>query len=98
MEHHSTEHKELSEQLDSWWRTQTDFKAKKALAGFLKVHPDTIGDYFSGKNFPRPDIANRLYELTNINLENNVDIGKYTICNKCNDKWTEIIKYYTNSD
>jgi len=66
MEHHSTEHKELSEQLDSWWRTQTDFKAKKALAGFLKVHPDTIGDYFSGKNFPRPDIANRLYELTNI--------------------------------
>jgi len=62
----STKHKELSEQLATWWRTQTDFKAKKALAGFLKVHPDTLGDYFSGKNFPRWDIANRLFELTNI--------------------------------
>ena len=30
--------------------------------------------------------------------ENNVDIGKYTICSKCNSKWAEIIKYYTNSD
>jgi len=66
VEHHSTKHKELSEQLASWWRTQTDFKTKKALAGFLKVHPDTLGDYFSGRKFPRSDIADRLRELTNI--------------------------------
>ena len=59
-------HEELSEQLTSWWRTQIDFKTKKALAGFLRVHPDTLGEYFSGKSFPRSDIANRLYELTNI--------------------------------
>ena len=59
-------HEELSEQLTSWWRGQTDFKTKKALAGFLKVHPDTLGDYFSGRKFPRSDIADRLSELTNI--------------------------------
>jgi len=62
----SGKHKELSEQLATWWRTQTDFQTKKALAGFLKVHPDTIGEYFSGKKFPRWDIANRLFQLTNI--------------------------------
>ena len=66
MEHHSVKHKELSEQLATWWRTQTDFKTKKALAGFLKVHPDTLGSYFSGRKLPSSDIANRLCELTNI--------------------------------
>ena len=67
-------HEELSEQLTSWWRTQTDFKTKKALAGFLRVHPDTLGEYFSGKSFPRSDIANRLCELTNIEcLKSDVD-------------------------
>jgi hypothetical protein len=64
--HYSSKHKELSEQLTTWWRTQTDFKTKKALAGLLKVHPDTLGDYFSGRKFPKSDIANRLFELTNI--------------------------------
>lgn len=77
MEYHSAKHKELSEQLAAWWRTQTDFKTKKALAGSLKVHPDTLGDYFSGRKFPRSDIASRLYELTNIEclkrLEPDVD-------------------------
>ena len=62
----SGKHKELSEQLAAWWCAQTDFKTKKALAGFLKVHPDTLGEYFSGKSFPRWDIACRLFELTNI--------------------------------
>jgi hypothetical protein len=62
----SGKHKELSEQLTAWWRAQTDFKTKKALAGFLKVHPDTLGEYFSGKSFPRWDIANKLFELTDI--------------------------------
>jgi len=66
VEYHSSKHKELSEQLTSWWRTQTDFKTKKTLADFLKVHPDTLGDYFSGRKFPRLDIANRLCELTKI--------------------------------
>jgi hypothetical protein len=61
-----TKHEELSEQLTGWWRTQTDFKTKKALAGFLRVHPDTLGDYFSGRKFPRSDIADRLSGLTNI--------------------------------
>jgi len=70
----SAKYKELSGQLANWWQTQTDFKTKKALAGFLKVHPDTIGDYFSGRRFPRSDIANRLYELTNIgSLKTNFD-------------------------
>ena len=62
----SAKHKELSEQLTAWWRTQTDFKTKKALAGLLKVHPDTLGEYFSGKSFPRWDIANKLFEMTSI--------------------------------
>ncbi len=66
MKHHSAKHKELSEQLATWWRTQTDFKTKKALAVFLKVHPDTLGGYFSGRKLPISDIANRLCELTNI--------------------------------
>ena len=66
MEYHSAKHKELSEQLTSWWRTQTEFKTKKALAGLLKVHPDTLGDYLSGRQFPKSDIANRLYEITDI--------------------------------
>ncbi len=65
-DHHSSKHKELSEQLTGWWRAQTNFKTKKELATFLKVHPDTLGDYFPGRQFPRPDIANRLYELTKI--------------------------------
>ena len=59
-------HKELSEQLTSWWHTQTEFETKKALAALLKVHPDTLGDYFSGRKFPKSDIANRLCEVTNI--------------------------------
>ena len=66
MEHHPAKHKELSEQLATWWHTQTEFKTKKALAGLLKVHPDTLGDYFSGRRYPKPDIASRLCELTNI--------------------------------
>ncbi len=66
MGYRSEKHKELSEQLTTWWRKQTDFKTKKALAGLLKVHPDTLGDYFSGRKFPKSDIANRLYELTDI--------------------------------
>lgn len=66
MDYHSSKHKELSEQLTTWWNTQTDFKTKKALAGLLKVHPDTLGDYFSGRQFPKSDMANRLRELTNI--------------------------------
>ena len=66
MGYRSEKHQELSEQLTTWWRKQTDFKTKKELAGLLKVHPDTLGDYFSGRKFPNPDIASRLYELTNI--------------------------------
>lgn len=66
MEYHSTKHEELSEQLATWWLTQTNFKTKKALAGFLKVSADTIGDCLSGRRFPRSDIASRIYELTNI--------------------------------
>lgn len=62
----AAKHEELSQQLTAWWRAQTDFKTKKALAGFLKVHPDTVGEYFSGKSFPRWVIANRLFVLTNI--------------------------------
>lgn len=62
----SAKHKELSKQLANWWSTQTDFKTKKALAGFLKVHPVTLAEYFSGRSFPRCDIANRLWELANI--------------------------------
>jgi len=66
VEYHSVKHEELSEQLATWWRTQTQFETKKSMAGFLKVHPDTLGDYFSGRKFPRSDIASRLSELTNI--------------------------------
>jgi hypothetical protein len=66
LEQHSTKHEELSEELTTWWRMQTEFKTKKALAGFLKVHPDTVGEYFSGRTFPRSDIADRLGGLTNI--------------------------------
>lgn len=66
MDYHSSKHKELSEQLTSWWSAQADFKTKRELADALKVHPDTLGDYFSGRKFPKPDIANRLCELTNI--------------------------------
>ena len=74
VEHDSAKHKELSEQLATWWRTQTDFKTKKALAGFLKVHPDTLGGYFSGRTSPRSDIANSLCDLTNIRcLKRDVD-------------------------
>ncbi len=79
MEYHSSKHKELSEQLTSWWRTQTDFKTKRMLADFLKVHPDTLGDYFSGRKFPRLDIANRLCELTKIVcLEANAGAGSFS--------------------
>lgn len=76
MEHSSAKakHEELSEKLTTWWRMQTDFKTKKSLAGFLKVHPDTLGEYFSGRTFPRSDIANRLGTLTSIEcLRNDFD-------------------------
>ncbi|MFC1962303.1 helix-turn-helix domain-containing protein [Chloroflexota bacterium] len=63
-ENQSSKHKELSEQLNGWWRAQTGFKTKKELAVFLGVHPDTLGDYFPGRQFPRADIARKLYELT----------------------------------
>ena len=66
MRYRSEKHKELSEQLATWWREQTGFTTKKALAGFLEVHPDTLGDYFSGRRLPKSDIANRLWELANI--------------------------------
>ena len=62
----SGKHEELSEQLAAWWQIQTNFKTKKDLAGFLNVHRDTVGDYFSGRRFPKPEIADRLYELTKI--------------------------------
>jgi len=55
---------------------QTQFKTKKELAAFLKVHPDTVGDYFSGRKFPRSDIANRLGGLANIRcLKHDFDGG-----------------------
>ena len=74
VEHHSVKHIELSEALATWWRMQTEFKTKKALAAFLEVHPDTVGDYFSGRKFPRSDIAERLFELTDIEcLKHNPD-------------------------
>ncbi len=57
---------ELAEQLAAWWVKQTDFKTKRALAAELKIHPDTLGDYFSGRKFPRSDIASGLYGLTRI--------------------------------
>ena len=71
----SAKHKELSQQLATWWRAQTHFKTKKALAGFLKVHPDTVGEYFSGKSFPRWDVANKLFELTNIQCLKPADVS-----------------------
>ena len=67
MEHDSAKQKEFSERLVSWWRTQTDFKTKQALAAFIKVHPVTLSGYFTGKSFPGAEVANRLYELTKIN-------------------------------
>lgn len=76
MEYHSAKHKELSEELATWWPMQTQFKTKKALAAFLEVHPDTVGDYFSGRKFPRSDIANRLGGLTNIScLKHDLNSG-----------------------
>jgi hypothetical protein len=66
MENHPEDQKDLSEQLGTWWRTQTDFTTKKALAEFIKIHPDTLGDYFSGKRSPKSETAKRLYELTSI--------------------------------
>ncbi len=66
MEFRGSKYKELSEQLGAWWGTQKDYATKRALAGLLKVHPDTLGDYFSGRKFPQPDIAVRLYELTHL--------------------------------
>jgi transcriptional regulator with XRE-family HTH domain len=66
MSNHRDKRKELPEQLSTWWSTQTRFVTKKELAGCLNIHRDSIGDYFSGKRFPKPDIAIRLYELTNI--------------------------------
>ncbi len=66
MNHPSTRHKELSEELTSWWHAQDDFKTKKAMAGSLKVHPDTLGDYFRGRQFPKGEIANRLWEFTRL--------------------------------
>ena len=66
MDYLPSRYKDLSEQLTSWWRAQADFKTKKALADSLKVHPDTLGDYFSGKRFPKGGIASRLWELTKI--------------------------------
>jgi hypothetical protein len=71
LEHHSAKHEELSEELTTWWRMQTEFETKKALAAFLKVHPDTVGEYFSGRTFPRSDIANRLGTLTDIRCVKN---------------------------
>jgi hypothetical protein len=62
----SRKYEELVEQLTTWWSIQTEFKTKKALAALLEVHPDTVGDYFAGRKFPRPDIAERLYGLTGI--------------------------------
>ena len=60
VEYNSTKHKQLAEELATWWSMQTQFKTKKALAAFLKMHPDTVGDYFSGRKFPRSDTAYRL--------------------------------------
>jgi hypothetical protein len=74
VEYHSVKHKELLEELTTWWSIQTRFKTKKALAAFLGVHPDTVGDYFSGRRFPRSDIASRLGKLTDIGcLQHNPD-------------------------
>ena len=58
--------KTLSEELNSWWQGQTIFKTKKELAESLKVHPDTVRTYFSGRKFPKEDIERRLWEITNI--------------------------------
>jgi hypothetical protein len=66
VKYNPAKYKELSEELTTWWSMQTQFKTKKALAAFLEVHPDTVGEYFSGRKFPRSDIANRLGGLTNI--------------------------------
>jgi len=41
-------------------------KHKELSDTYLSVHPDTLGEYFSGRKFPRSDIATRLYDLTKI--------------------------------
>ena len=66
VDYYSSRHKTLSEELTSWWQGQADFKTKRALAESLKVHPDTIGNYFSGRKFPKGDVARRLWEITKI--------------------------------
>lgn len=76
MARNSTKYEELSRELTTWWRMQTEFKTKKAMAAFLKVHPDTLSEYFSGRTFPRSDTANRLGTLTDIRcLKNDFDSG-----------------------
>jgi len=70
MDQTSSKRIELSAQLAAWWAAQTDFKTKRALAGHLEIHPDTLGDYFSGRKFPKPDIASRLGDLTKISCLN----------------------------
>lgn len=66
MEYHSSKHKDLAEQLTSWWKTQASFHTKKELAAVLEIHPDTLGDYFSGRKFPKSDIAVKLCQLTDL--------------------------------
>ena len=66
MNHLSLRHRILSEQLNHWWGKQDEFKTRKAMADVLKVHPDTLGDYFRGRRFPNEEIASRLWQFTSI--------------------------------
>ena len=66
MDSHSLKRKALKEELTGWWSTQDEFQTKKALAASLIVHPDTLGDYFGGKKFPKEDTAQTLWQITRI--------------------------------
>jgi len=59
----------FAQEMKKWWEENKDaWSTQKKLAAHLAIGKSTIGDYIRGVSFPSPTIAEKLYEVTQLDI------------------------------
>lgn len=61
-------HMEFTEAMRTWFSKQSMLKSQKELSDYIGVPHSTVRTYFQGRGFPRGEIRDKLYELTEIEM------------------------------